>query len=62
MLRELSCGEARSVLKLSAVAGCSYQSAVKHLAVPHVTGLALRGRGKPVVDFGHCQLRLNAAG
>lgn len=76
MLKELSCGEARSVSELAAVAGCSYQSAVKHLAVLHVTGLALRGRGKlyqipkhffptpgqPVVDYGHCQLRLVKAG
>jgi predicted transcriptional regulator len=76
MLKELSCGEARSVTELAAVAGCSYQSAVKHLAVLHATGLALRGRGKlyqipkqffptpgqPVVDYGHCQLRLDKAG
>ena len=76
MLKELSCGEARSVTELAAVAGCSYQSAVKHLAVLHVTGLAVRGRGKlyqipkhffptpgqPVVDYGPCQLRLVKAG
>lgn len=76
MLKELSCGEARSVTELAAVAGCSYQSAVKHLAILHVTGLAVRGRGKlyqipkqffptpgqPVVDYGHCQLRLDKAG
>jgi hypothetical protein len=76
MLRELTCGEARTVSELAAVAGCSYQSAVKHLAVLHVTGLAVRGRGKlyqipkqffptpgqPVVDFGHCLLRLVKAG
>lgn len=76
MLKELSCGEARTVSELAAVAGCSYQSAVKHLAVLHTAGLAVRGRGKlyqiqkhhlpapgqSVVDFGHCLLRLDKAG
>jgi biotin operon repressor len=76
MLKELSCGEARSVSELAAVAGCSYQSAVKHLAVLREAGLAVHGRGKlyqlhkhhlpvpgqPVVDFGHCLLRLDKAG
>ena len=76
MLKELSCGEARTVSELAAVAGCSYQSAVKHLAVLHAAGLAVRGRGKlyqiqkhhlpapgqAVVDFGHCLLRLDKAG
>ncbi len=75
MLRELSCGEARTVSELAAVAGCSYQSGVKHLAVLRKAGLAVRGRGKlyqlhkhhlpvpgqSVVDFGHCLLRLDAA-
>jgi len=76
MLKELSCGEARTVSELGAVAGCSYQSAVKHLAVLREAGLAVRGRGKlyqlqkhhlpvpgqPFVDFGHCLLRLDKAG
>ena len=76
MLKELTCGEVRTVSELGAVAGCSYQSAVKHLAVLREAGLAVHGRGKlyqlhkhhlpvpgqPVVDFGHCLLRLDAAG
>jgi hypothetical protein len=74
MLKELTCGEARTIAELAAVGGCSYQSGVKHLAVLHRAGLVERGRGgvyqlprrhlptpgQPVVDFGHCLLRLDA--
>jgi hypothetical protein len=76
MLKELSGGEPRTVTELATAAGCSYQSAVKHLAVLHAAGLVMRGRGKlyqiqkhhlptpgqAVVDFGHCLLRLDAKG
>ncbi len=74
MLRELTCGEARTIAELAAVGGCSYQSGVKHAQVLRQAGLVERGRGgvyqlvrqhlpvpgQPVVDFGHCLLRLDA--
>jgi hypothetical protein len=74
MLKELTCGEPRTIAELAAVGGCSYESGVKHLQVLHRAGLVERGRGgvyqlfrhhlpvpgQPVVDFGHCLLRLDA--
>ncbi len=74
MLKELTCGEARTIAELAAVGGCSYDSSVKHLQVLQKAGLVERGRGgvyqivrqylptpgQPVVDFGHCLLRLDA--
>jgi hypothetical protein len=74
MLKELTCGEPRLIAELAAVGGCSYESAVKHLVVLQKAGLLERGRGgvyqlvrhylpapgQPVVDFGHCLLRLDA--
>ena len=74
MLKELTCGEARTIAELAAVGGCSYASGIKHLQVLHHAGLVERGRGGvyqlvrqhlptpgvPVVDFGHCLLRLDA--
>ena len=75
MLKELTCGEARTIAELAAVGGCSYESGIKHLHVLHRAGLLERGRGGvyqlvrqylptpgvAVVDFGHCLLRLDAA-
>ena len=75
MLKELTCGEARTIAELTAVGGCSYASGVKHLQVLQRAGMLERGRGgvyqlvrqylptpgQPVVDFGHCLLRLDAA-
>ncbi len=75
MLKELTCGEARTIAELAAVGGCSYESGVKHLGVLRKAGLVEQGRGgvyqlvrqylpapgQPVVDFGHCLLRLDAA-
>jgi hypothetical protein len=74
MLKELTCGEARTIAELAAVGGCSYVSGVKHLQLLYRAGLVERGRGgvyqlvrqylpapgQPVVDFGHCLLRLDA--
>ena len=74
MLRELTAGEARSIAELAVAGGCSYESAVKHLVVLRKAGLVVQGRGRlyqiqkhhlpmpgePVVDFGHCLLRLDA--
>jgi len=76
MLKELTCGEPRTIAELAAVGGCSYASGVKHLQVLRQAGLVEQGRGgvyqlvrqylptpgQPVVDFGHCLLRLDAAG
>jgi hypothetical protein len=74
MLKELTCGEPRTIAELAVVGGCSYESGVKHLQVLHRAGLVERGRGgvyllvkkylptagQPVVDFGHCLLRMDA--
>jgi len=74
MLKELTCGEARTIAELAAVGGCSYESGIKHLAVLRRAGLVEQGRGgvyqlvrqylptpgEAVVDFGHCVLRLDA--
>ena len=76
MLKELTCGEARTIDEMAKVGGCSYDNASKHLARLLRAGLIVRGRGRlyqmakqylptpgqPVVDFGHCLLRLDAAG
>jgi len=76
MLKELTAGEARTIQELADVGGCSYENARKHLAVLQAAGMIVQGRGRlyqiprqylptpgqPVVDFGHCLLRLDAAG
>jgi DNA-binding MarR family transcriptional regulator len=74
MLKELTCGEARTIDEMATVGGCRYDNASKHLARLVRAGLIVRGRGRlyqmakqylptpgqPVVDFGHCLLRLDA--
>ena len=74
MLRELSAGEARSIDELAKVSGCAYANAARHLIVLRRAGLVVQGRGRlyqipkqflpapgqPVVDYGHCRLRLDA--
>jgi hypothetical protein len=74
MLRELSLGEPRETGELGTLAGCSYDSAVKHLRILSDAGLVVRGRGRliqipkqylsspaeRVIDFGYCLLRLDA--
>lgn len=76
MLRELTCGEARSIGELGVVGGCRYENAVHHLRVLARAGLVVQGRGQlyqipkqhlptpgqAVVDYGHCLLRLDVAG
>jgi predicted transcriptional regulator len=76
IMKELSAGEPRTIAELAAVAGCGYDNASKHLALMRRAGLVVLGRGhlyqipkqylptpgQPVVDFGHCLLRLDAAG
>jgi DNA-binding transcriptional ArsR family regulator len=73
MLRELSAGEPRTIDEMAKVAGCSYDNASKHLGMLRKAGLVVQGRGRlyelpksylpapgqPVVDFGHCLLRLD---
>jgi len=75
MLKELTAGESRAIAELAGVGECSYESARKHLAVLCRAGIVVQGRGRlyqipkqylptpgePVVDFGHCLLRLDAA-
>ena len=74
MLKEFSAGEPRTIAELATAGGCSYESAVKHAVVLRRAGLAVQERGRlyqipkqylptpgqPVVDFGHCLLRLDA--
>jgi len=76
ILKELSLGEPRTISELAAVAGCGYDNAAQHLKLMRDAGLIIRGRGhlyqipkqylpspgQPVVDYGHCLLRLDAAG
>jgi hypothetical protein len=76
MLKELCAGEPRTIAELAKVAGCSYDNASKHLFQLFRAGLVARGRGRvyempkqylptpgqPVVDYGHCLLRLDQAG
>jgi predicted transcriptional regulator len=76
MLKELTAGNPRTIGELAAVGGCKYDSARKHLLVLKAAGLAVQAHGqlysipkhylptpgKPIVDFGHCVLRLDAAG
>jgi DNA-binding transcriptional ArsR family regulator len=76
MLKELSAGEPRTIDEMAKVAGCNYDNASKHLAMLRRAGLVVQGRGRlyqvpkqylptpgqPIVDFGHCLLRLDAAG
>ena len=76
MLKEMTAGEPRTIGELAAVGGCKYDSARKHLLVLKAAGLALQAHGQlyslpkhylpvpgqAVVDFGHCLLRLDAAG
>ena len=74
MLKELTSGEPRTIAEMAKVAGCSYDNASKHLAMLRRAGLVVQRRGRlyelarqylpatgePVVDFGHCLLRLDA--
>lgn len=76
ILKELSGGEPRMVRELAQVARCSPDMASKHLAILRKAGAVVQGRGRlyqipahylttpgeRVVDFGHCRLRLDAAG
>lgn len=73
MLKELTAGEPRTIEEMAKVGGCSYDNASKHLAMLRRAGLVVQGRGRlyqlagqylpkpgePVVDFGHCVLRLD---
>ena len=75
ILKELSAGEPRTISELAAVAGCGYDNAAQHLKLMRNAGLVVSGRGhlyqipkqylptpgQPVVDYGHCLLRLEAA-
>ena len=75
ILKELSAGEPLLIAELVARIGGTADLMSKHLAVLRNAGLVtLRGRlhqivkahlpvpGQPVVDFGHCLLRLDKAG
>jgi predicted transcriptional regulator len=75
ILKELSAGEPRTISEIAAAAGCSYDNAAQHLKLMRDAGLLeqkygnlynipkqyLPTPGQPVVDFGHCLLRLEAA-
>lgn len=74
LLKALTHGEPREVRELAKAAGCTYQNMSRHLHVLRSAGLVVRGRGglyqipkqflpspgQPIVDCGHCLLRLEA--
>ena len=76
ILKELSTGEPRTIREIATAAGCSYDNAAQHLKLMRDTGLLeqkygklynipkqyLPSPGQAVVDYGHCMLRLDAAG
>ena len=75
MLRALCAGEAMSVTELAEVIGCSVDMSSKHLKVLKAAGMVLQKRNRlyastrapararePLLDYGHCILRLDAAG
>ncbi len=76
MLRALCAGEAMSVTELSEVVGCSVDMSSKHLKMLKAGGLVIQKRtrlyalapfcqpvpGEPLLDYGYCVLRLDAAG
>ena len=74
ILKELSAGEPMMVRELATRVGCSDTMASKHMAVLRDAGLVICRRqlyqlqphhvpkpGEPIVDFGHCLLRLDRA-
>ncbi len=76
MLRALSAGEIMSVTELARVAGCSVDMSSKHLKILKAAGLVVQRPnrlyaippacqpvpGEPLLDYGHCVLRLDAVG
>jgi predicted transcriptional regulator len=74
ILKELSAGEPRTIGEIATVAGCSYDNAAQHLKLMCKAGLIVVGRGhlyqiprqylptpgQPIVDYGHCLLRIDA--
>ncbi len=76
MLKALTNGEPQTISELAAAAGCQYDNAIRHLAILKKAGLVVQERGKlyqipkqylptpgrPHVDYGHCLMRLDAAG
>ena len=74
ILKHLSAGEPLPVMEIAQLIGRSTALTSKHLAVLRRAGLVVTGRGhlytipkgyqpvpgQPVVDYGHCLLRLNA--
>jgi predicted transcriptional regulator len=75
MLRALCAGEAMTVTELADVIGCSVDMSSKHLKVLKGAGLVVQKSnrlyklapthqlvpGEPLLDYGHCILRLDAA-
>ena len=76
MLLALANGEPQTISEVAAAAGCEYDNAIRHLRILKRAGLVVQERGKLYqipkkylatadagsVDFGHCLLRLKAAG
>lgn len=74
MLRALSTGEVMSVTELAGVVGCSVDMSSKHLKTLKAAGLVVQKPsrcfaiptahqpvpGEPLLDYGHCVLRLDA--
>ena len=76
IIRALCAGEAMTVTDLSLVTGCSVDMTSKHLKILKAGGLVLQKPnrlyaippahqpvpGEPLLDYGHCVLRLDAQG
>ena len=75
ILKELSAGEPRMVIELARVAGCSPDMTSKHLKILAKAGVVVQVRrlyqlpkhllptpGEPIVELGHCLLRLHNVG
>ena len=76
ILKELAKGEPLMTIELAKIIGRSPDATAKQMVLLRAAGLVVQGRGRlysipkqylpqpgqPVVDFGHCLLRLDAAG
>ena len=75
ILRALSTGEVLSVTQLAGAVGCTLDMSSKHLRVLKAAGMVVQkpnrcyaipaahqpAPGEPLLDYGHCVLRLDAA-
>jgi hypothetical protein len=74
ILKELTKGEPRMTIELARLIGCSADATAKQMFMLRRAGMAVQAHGRlysipkqylpvpgqPIVDFGHCLLRLDA--